>query len=112
MQEEIQKESAQIRQVAWGSLGAVVFSLLAASSLTVSAIRARQEFVFSDESQWGHEMLDSELPPHLTRIKDVDGNLKGFKREAFEELQSRKRRDRIPFTTSALLAFGRESSLY
>lgn len=68
-----------------------------------------QEFVFKDEEQWWKEMLNSGWQIHLKKIEDLGGTLSQFKREAFEELQPRKRPDGIPFTMSALLAFGTKS---
>ena len=68
------------------------------------------EFVFKDEEQWWEEMLNSGWQPYLTKIKDLGHNLVEFKKETFEKLQVQKHPEGIPFTMSALLAFGTKSS--
>jgi len=70
-----------------------------------------QKFIFKDEKQWWDEMLNSGWQAHLMKIKELRGNLDKFKQEAFKELQVHKRPDGIPFTMSALLAFGTKSRL-
>ena len=64
-----------------------------------------QEFVFKDEKQWWHEMLNSGWQPYLASIESLGVDLEEFKQKIFKELQGYRRSDGIPFTMSALFAF-------